>query len=192
MDIYERFAGHTRLLSTGPLATNAATDVVFGGSTADGRIAYFDTAEGLMQGDGDNQTDVYRVDVNEAPDCSGVSVSRSLLTTANRHLVPVTLDGATDPDRDQVRLAVDGVTQDEPVRSADDPTSPDAALLGDGDLRIRAERSPRGDGRVYRIAFTATDDHGGSCSGATTVLVPRKKHQPAVDSAPPSYDSLGR
>lgn len=192
VDLYERFAGHTRLLSTGPLASNGPTDVEFGGSTADGRIVYFDTAEGLMQGDGDNQTDVYRVDVNEAPDCSGVSVSRPVLTTANRHLVPVTLDGATDPDRDQIAVAVDGVTQDEPVRSSGDGTSPDAALIGDGDLRIRAERNPRGDGRVYRIAFTATDDHGGSCSGATTVSVPRKSHRPAVDSAPPSYDSLGR
>ena len=40
-------------------------------------------------------------------------------------------------------------------------------------MRLRAERSPRGDGRVYRIAFAASDAHGGECTGAATVAVPR-------------------
>jgi hypothetical protein len=43
---------------------------------------------------------------------------------------------------------------------------------------------------VYRIAFTASDGRGGSCSGTAKVSVPRKKRKAAVDSAPPSYDSL--
>jgi hypothetical protein len=106
--------------------------------------------------------------------------------------VPLALDGATDPDGDPVTLSVDGVTQDEPVVGSGDPTSPDAVDEGDGQLRVRAERNPHGDGRVYRIAFTASDGRGGSCSGTATVSVPRKKRQPAVDSAPPSYDSFGR
>ena len=67
-------------LSTGPLATNAPTDAAFGGSTADGRVVFFDTSELLVQGDGDfGWTDVYRVDLNEPPDCSGVAPSRSVL-----------------------------------------------------------------------------------------------------------------
>jgi hypothetical protein len=106
--------------------------------------------------------------------------------------VPVTLDGATDPDGDPVTLSVDGVTQDEPVTSRGDQTSPDAVDERAGELRIRAERNPHGDGRVYRIAFTASDGRGGECSGIATVSVPRKKHKAAVDSAPPSYDSLGQ
>jgi hypothetical protein len=52
-------------------------------------------------------------------------------------------------------------------------------------------RHLRSDGRVYTITFTASDGHGASCSGATTVEVRRHKHRPAVDSPPPSYDSLG-
>jgi hypothetical protein len=115
-----------------------------------------------------------------------------VLTTANHRLVPITLDGATDPDGDPVTLAVDGVTQDEPVVGRTDNTSPDAVDEGDGQLRVRAERDPHGDGRVYRIAFTASDGHGGSCSGTATVSVPRKKRKAAIDSAPPSYDSLVR
>jgi Tol biopolymer transport system component len=129
---------------------------------------------------------------NRPPDCSSVAASRTVLTTVNRRLVAITLDGATDPDGDSLTLSVDGVKQDEPVSSSGDPTSPDAIDEGEGELRVRAERNPRGDGRVYRIAFTASDGRGGSCSGTATVSVPRKKRKPAVDSAPPSFDSLTR
>jgi TolB protein len=129
---------------------------------------------------------------NRPPGCAGIAASRPVLTTANHRLIPITLDGATDPDGDPVTLAVDGVTQDEPVVGSGDNTSPDAVDQGDGQLRVRAERNPHGDGRVYRIAFTASDGHGGSCSGTATVSVPRKKRKAAIDSAPPSYDSLVR
>lgn len=128
---------------------------------------------------------------NRPPDCSGVASSRTVLAPANRQLVPVTVDGVTDPDGDAVSLSVDGVTQDEPVRGRGDPTAPDAVDLGAGELRVRAERSPRGDGRVYRIAFVATDSEGASCTGVATVTVPRHRGVPAVDSAPPSYGSFG-
>jgi Tol biopolymer transport system component len=129
---------------------------------------------------------------NRPPDCAGVAASRPVLATANHRLVPITLDGATDPDGDAVTLSVDGVTQDEPVVGSGDNTSPDAVDQGDGQLRVRAERNPHGDGRVYRIAFMASDGRGGSCSGTATVSVPRKKRKAAIDSAPPSYDSLVR
>jgi TolB protein len=129
---------------------------------------------------------------NELPDCSLVVPSRAVLTNANHRLVAMTLDGATDPDGDAVTITIDGITQDEPVEGRGDSTSPDALDDGGGQVRIRAERDSRGDGRVYRIAFTAADGRGGSCSGTATVSVPRKKHKPAVDSAPPSYDSFAR
>jgi hypothetical protein len=115
-----------------------------------------------------------------------------VLTTADRRLVPITLDGATDPDGDSVTLSLDGVTQDEPVTGSGDHTSPDAVDAGDGELRVRAERNPHGDGRVYRIAFTGSDGRGGECSGTAKVAVPRKRNKAALDSAPPSYDSLTR
>jgi hypothetical protein len=129
--------------------------------------------------------------LDRAPDCASVAASRPVLNSANHRLIAMTLEG-TDPDRDVVTIAVDGITQDEPVEGNGDSTSPDAIDDGDGQIRIRAERDNRGDGRVYRIAFTATDGRGGSCSGTATVSVPRKKHKAAVDSAPPSYDSLSR
>jgi hypothetical protein len=192
MDLYERFAGRTRLLSTGPGVHPGESNIpTFGGSTADGRLVYFNTSAGLLPDDTDQRQDAYVVHVNEPPDCDSVTVSRRVLTTVNRRLVPLTLDGATDVDGDPTTLAVEGVAQDEPVTGRGDPTSPDAIDDGDGQVRVRAERNPHGDGRVYRISFTASDGRGGECSGTAAVSVPRKRHKPAVDSAPPSYDSFG-
>ena len=83
---------------------------------------------------------------------------------------------------------VTGVTQDERVVGG----QPDAKQAGrPGRVYLRAERRRRGNGRVYRIAFTASDGNGGSCTGTATVSVPLHKHRPAVDSAPPSHDSFG-
>ena len=84
-------------------------------------------------------------------------------------------------------LEVTGVTQDEPVEHG-----PDARLTRQPyAVRLRAERDSGGDGRVYRVAFRATEGgNGGECVGVAPVTVPRQKHQQAVDSAPPSYDSL--
>lgn len=92
----------------------------------------------VMNADGSEQADLmgtarrfsYQVDwqpiPNRPPDCSGVTASRPVLTTANRRFVAITLDGGTDPDGDPVTIAVDGVTRDEPVESCGDATSPDA------------------------------------------------------------------
>jgi dipeptidyl aminopeptidase/acylaminoacyl peptidase len=131
---------------------------------------------------------------NEPPDCSGVEASPSVFDRVLRtRFVSVRLEGAADPDGDAVSIAIDGVTQDEPVTGPGDPTHPDAGEgLRPGEVRLRSERAPRGDGRVYRIAFTATDSGGGSCTGTATVSVPRHKRREAVDTAPPSYDSFER
>jgi hypothetical protein len=47
---------------------------------------------------------------------------------------------------------------------------------------VRAERDPAGDGRVYRITFTATDTAGATSTGVVTVSVPRWSGRTAVDS----------
>jgi WD40-like Beta Propeller Repeat len=119
---------------------------------------------------------------NQPPDCSGVQADRGQLWPPNRHLRAVTLSGASDPDGDEVTLDTTGVTQDEPVAGGYD-----ARLRGEGAL-LRAEREPKGDGRVYRMAFTVSDGKA-SCDGVATVEARRHRKKPAVDSAPPAYDS---
>ena len=120
--------------------------------------------------------------LNRPPDCSVAAATPATLKP-NHRLAEVSVS-AFDPDGDTLAVTVTGVTQDEPTRGA-----PDAASgTRPNQVRLRAERDARGDGRVYRISFDASDGRGGTCSGSVTVGVPKSGE--AVDSAPPSYDSF--
>ena len=130
---------------------------------------------------------------NQPPSCSGVIASPEVLSPANRDMKPISLSGATDPDGDPLSFRIDGVSQDEPITTQGDDTTPDAQLTAAGansnQVLVRAERHPQRNGRVYRIAYTVSDDKGGTCSrtagtsGNTKakVAVQRKKDEPTVD-----------
>ena len=64
LDVYERNAGATTLISTGPAATNGDTIALWRGSSLDGTRAFFQTDEPLTSSDTDTQPDVYS---REAP-----------------------------------------------------------------------------------------------------------------------------
>ena len=134
--------------------------------------------------------------INAPPDCSAVVLDTTSLWPPNHKLRTVTASGAVDPDiGGTATLMIDGITQDEPVNGrGDGNTAPDAFLsspLSD-QARIRAERAGPGDGRVYVLHFTATDQFGATCDGTATVSVPhdRRPGGAAIDSAPPSFNSL--
>ncbi len=123
------------------------------------------------------------------PNCGLAQVSPALLWLPDHKLVSVTLGGVSDPDNDQLTLAVTGVRQDEPVQGqGDGDTSPDA-VLHEGQVLLRAERAGGGNGRVYRVSFTADDGHGGTCAGTVTVCVPRERNPGACVDDGPEYDS---
>ena len=168
----------------------ATANVVVGAATPPGTYTVTVTA---TNDDPTPQTGTCQLTVTvvagSPPDCSGVGASPNVLSHAGggRRFVLVTLSGASDPDLDPVSLTVTGVTQDEPLGD----TTPDAATGSAADqVLLRAERDRQGDGRVYRIAFSASDGQGGSCTGTATVSVPLRKGVPAVDSGG-SYDSFG-
>ena len=124
---------------------------------------------------------------NQPPVCRAAQASPAVLWAPNHHLVPIAIMGVTDPDGDAVTITVTGVTQDEPVNgTGDGNTSPDAVIQA-GAASVRAGS---GNGRVYHIAFTADDGHGGTCTGAVTVGVPhsQKKGLTAIDDGQ-RYDS---
>jgi Tol biopolymer transport system component len=127
------------------------------------------------------------------PDCTRVRATPdALLPPARDTFRLVTLSGAVDPDGDPTTFSITRVTQDEPVSGPGDDTTPDARRVQAPDqLELRPERNPQGDGRVYRIRYTVSDGTGGSCRGIALVVVPRHRDKPAIDSAPPSYDSFG-
>lgn len=116
------------------------------------------------------------------PVCSAVVPSATALWPPNHKFVPVTLTGATDFAGDPIPVTVTGVTQDEPLNGqGDGDTGPDAKAGGsNNEVLLRAERSGTGDGRVYQIAFAATDTNGGTCSGTVTVGVPHDQRPGSV------------
>jgi hypothetical protein len=64
------------------------------------------------------------------------------------------------------------VSSNEPVNGlGDGDQTPDWVITGDDTLYLRAERSGTGDGRIYTITVTCTDDFGNSSNGTATVNV---------------------
>ena len=126
---------------------------------------------------------VYVVNVNDPPLCSAARASSTSLWPPNHKLAQVGITGVADPNSDRVQITINGVTQDEPVNGlGDGDTSPDA-IVRENHVLLRAERSGEGNGRVYQISFTATDNTptGGSCTGTVTVAVPHSSRAGASD-----------
>ena len=83
-----------------------------------------------------------------------------------------------------------GIRQDEPVRGpGSGRTEPDASGVGTATALLMAERSGHGDGRVYHVAYTVNDGHGGDCSGTVTVGVPHDQRGMAPVDQGPLHDS---
>jgi hypothetical protein len=118
-------------------------------------------------------------------DCGAAGPTVATLWPPNHRLVEVGIQGLTDPGGAPVAVAVTGVRQDEPVNArGDGNTAPDAFLTG-GAVKLRAERSGGGDGRVYHLDFTATSGSR-SCQGSVQVCVPHDQGQglACVDQGP--------
>lgn len=78
-----------------------------------------------------------------------------------------------------------GITQDEPLHcEGSGGLCPDAEGVGTDAASVRAERDPTGDGRVYHLAFRATDGRGGTCFGTAVVCVPAAPGAGCVDGGP--------
>ena len=129
---------------------------------------------------------------NRPPVCTDVrALGAANLWPANHKLVLITLAGASDPDGNSFTYRIDGVTQDEPLTGGGTGgTAFDAQHASGGSVYLRAERAGSGDGRVYTIAYTVTDQYGLSCSSTIDVKVPHDAAHDAVKSAG-SYNSFG-
>ncbi len=119
-------------------------------------------------------------------DCGAAAPAAATLWPPNHGLIEVGIQGVVDPGGSPVAVTVTGVRQDEPVNDrGDGNTAPDAVPAG-GAVKLRAERSGGGDGRVYHVDFTASTAGGRSCQGSVQVCVPHDQGQGAacVDQGP--------
>ena len=112
---------------------------------------------------------------NHAPDVSGAFADPATLWSPDNKMVDVHVGNVSDPDGDPFTIAITGITQDEPAGQNDKGNgahSIDGAGVGTSTAQVRASRDGNGNGRVYRITFTATDRLGASSTGSVTVCVP--------------------
>lgn len=134
---------------------------------------------------------------NRPPSCAAATPSVARLWPPNHELVPIQVQGVTDPEGSSVMIRIDGIWQDEPTDTkGDGDTWPDGRIDG-STAWVRAERigdkKTPGDGRVYYIGFTATDVLEATCNGEVKVGVPHDRGglATALDSGR-LFDSLLR
>jgi len=110
------------------------------------------------------------------PDCSDAYVNVATLWPPDERMVPITIEGVTDPNGDPVQIQFTSVTSDEPNtwRCEDADFSPSG-------LSLRAARDGNRNGRVYAVSYRASDPSGLRCTGRLYVCAPRKQHESCVD-----------
>ncbi|MCP4257098.1 MAG: hypothetical protein GY774_06180 [Planctomycetes bacterium] len=170
---------------TAPYVSSGGADLVF-----ELRVDDNDSINPLF---GTDQVTIHVNNINDPPTCALAQPSTATLWPPNHKMKQITIEGVVDADSEYntVTLGITGVTQDEPVNGlGDGDSSPDAVIQDDtasDTVLIRAERSGTGNGRVYQINFTASDE-AESCQGAVQVAVPHSRKSSAVDDGQ-IYDS---
>lgn len=127
---------------------------------------------------------------NSPPTCNTAFAIPSTLWPPNHKMNSITVTGVTDADGDIVTITIDSIFQDEPTSGlGEGDKSPDGSGVGTSTAQVRAERAATGDGRVYRIAFTADDINGGSCSGIVFVGITPDQRGISANEQGPLFDS---
>ena len=124
------------------------------------------------------------LNINTPPTLVNPRADVPVLWPPDHRLVPVHILGVVDPDQPpyNATITINSVTQDEPTNGLGDGDTPVDAIINGDTVLLRAERSGKGDGRVYHVCFTAADPEG-SVSGCVDVMVPHdKKTDPAKDN----------
>lgn len=129
--------------------------------------------------EGGNNTGSATVVASNAPPTIGnASANPPQLLTLTYALTPITIDYTAADACGPVTTTL-SVTSNEAVTAAPNQqgkagsTSPDWQVVDDRTVLVRAERSVKGDGRVYTIAIRAVDAAGNVTTEQVTVTIPR-------------------
>ena len=131
------------------------------------------TAETADPAPADNASSASTTIVNPAPVISGVAVDKPVLGPPNHRMVDVEVAYSVSDNCGPVTTRLE-VASSEPADGAGDgDTAVDWEVIDASHVRLRAERSGAGSGRVYTIAVIATDATGGTSRASVTVSVPK-------------------
>jgi formylglycine-generating enzyme required for sulfatase activity len=141
----------------------------------------------LQASDGVNEdvNDIVTVEVTDttAPSLSPVP-SMTILWPPNHKLVPVTIQAnAFDNGGGTIVLDVNVTSSELPDTDGDGNTIPDYYIdsvdneTGIIELRLRSERSGKGDGRTYTITITATDESANQSVAVVEIIAPHDKRK---------------
>jgi uncharacterized repeat protein (TIGR01451 family) len=112
---------------------------------------------------------------NPPPKIGTVSVDRPVLWPPNHEMVNVAVDYIVTDNCGPVACTL-AVSSNEPVNGqGDGNTSTDWQVIDAHHVRVRAERSGKGDGRIYGIGITCTDSSNASSAAHATVVVPKSQ-----------------
>ena len=114
--------------------------------------------------------------------------SPALLWPPNNKFVPVAIGGTTDAEGDALTLAITSIRQSRAGRQGQLGCRRQGHRRAGDYWSIRGQKLGGGDGRVDHVSFTASDGHGGACTGVVRVTVPHDQAKSPVDGGP-LYDS---
>lgn len=106
-----------------------------------------------------------------APVISTVTVNTPLLFPANHKMRDVKLVYTATDNCTPVKTTLSVSSNESANGKGDGNTSNDWEVVNDHHVKLRAERSGTGEGRVYTIAVKATDDYGNTTTQTVTVSV---------------------
>lgn len=111
------------------------------------------------------------------PTIQSVNATPATLWPPNHQMVPVSVTvNSTDLCDSQPACKITSVSSNEPDNGlGDGDTANDIDVRGDLSVKLRAERSGKGNGRIYTINVQCDDDAGNTATGATTVTVPHSQ-----------------
>lgn len=110
-----------------------------------------------------------------APVLSDITVNAPVLFPANHKMRDIKLTYTAKDNCTPVTTTLTVSSNEAGDTTGDGNTSPDWEVIDDHRVKLRAERSGLGEGRVYTITVKATDDYGNATTGTITVSVPHDK-----------------